>query len=209
MNWSTNANLDLGTAGSNVTKSTLVRQTGTLTASRTVTLPAANALPAGSEVIIAAGGSVTSSIKITIQRAGSDTINGATASQEIAAAYGMRRLFTDGSSAWSFDSGVLRASNNLSDLANAGTALGNLTATGSTRTVSNTAIAAATNPIVDVAGLGSQFTTNTTGSLTLTAGAVGNADISTASALANQNVFAAYGVAIATDTFNTIRFMFS
>ena len=73
--------------------------------------------------------------------------------------------------------GLMRRSQNLSDVASAGTALANLTAAGSNRTVSNTAIAAISNPIVDVAGLGSQFTTGATGSLTLAGSSVTASEI--------------------------------
>ncbi len=85
-------------------------QIGTMSASRTVTLPAASAVAAGTELIVAdLSGSVTSTNTIVIARAGSDTVNGAT-SVTIGAAYGWRRFVSDGSSKWVFDGGVLRTS---------------------------------------------------------------------------------------------------
>lgn len=80
------------------------------TASRTWTLPAANSIPAGSEIIIAdLIGTVTTTNTLVIQRAGADTINGVT-SATIGQAYGMRRLVSNGSNAWIFDGGVARLS---------------------------------------------------------------------------------------------------
>lgn len=94
-----------------------VAQIGTMSASRTVTLPAASSFASGDEIVIAdESGTVTSTNTIVISRAGSDTINGAT-SVTIGAAYGWRRLISDGVSKWTFDGGILRASNNLSDVA--------------------------------------------------------------------------------------------
>lgn len=104
----------------------LVEQIGTMSASRTATLPAASAVPAGWEIIIGdASGTVTSTNTIVIARAGSDTINGAT-SVTIASPYGHRRIISDGVSTWTYDGGVLRASSNLSDVASASTARTNL-----------------------------------------------------------------------------------
>ncbi len=73
-------------------------QIGTMSASRTVTLPAASGVAAGTELIVAdLSGTVTSTNTIVIARAGSDTVNGAT-SVTIGAAYGWRRFVSDGSS---------------------------------------------------------------------------------------------------------------
>jgi len=80
------------------------------TAARTVTIPAANTVNAGYELIIAdLFGTITSTNTLIIARAGTDTINGAT-SIVIGAAYGMRRLFSDGISKWTLDAGVMRIS---------------------------------------------------------------------------------------------------
>ena len=85
-------------------------QIGTMSASRTVTLPAASGVPAGTELVVAdLSGSVTTTNTIVVSRAGSDTVNGAT-STTIGAAYGWRRFVSDGSSKWVFDGGVHRTS---------------------------------------------------------------------------------------------------
>ena len=123
LNWSTNA--DYTTVA---TRSVIVRQTGTLTQTRTVNLPLANTLPAGSEVVVAVGSSVSSTINVTIARQGSDTINGSSSSITVAHPYAWRRFITDGSSSWVFDAGVLRSSNNLSDLSSVTTSMTNLSA---------------------------------------------------------------------------------
>jgi trimeric autotransporter adhesin len=61
------------------TSDSYIAQTGTLTASRAVTLPAANAVPAGTTITIAdESGSVTTTNTLVVTRAGSDTIDGAT-----------------------------------------------------------------------------------------------------------------------------------
>lgn len=87
---------------------TLAAQTGTLSASRTVTLPAASSVAAGKELIIAdISGTVTATNTLVIARAGSDTINGTT-SAVMAAPYGFRRLVSDGTSKWTFDGGIAR-----------------------------------------------------------------------------------------------------
>ena len=117
INWNTDANYTIA-----ATKSSIVRQTATLTGAKTATLPAANALAAGTEIIVQGGVSVTSTNTVSVAPAGSDTINGSGSSVVIGAAYGFRRFITDGSSSWVYDAGVLRASNNLSDLTSASTA---------------------------------------------------------------------------------------
>ncbi|HRH68809.1 MAG TPA: hypothetical protein PLB89_04810 [Flavobacteriales bacterium] len=104
----------------------VVAQIGTMSASRTVTLPAANAVTAGFELVVADfSGSVTTTNTLVVTRAGSDTINGTTTAT-ISAAYGFRRFISDGTSKWTFDAGVLRAANNLSDVASPTTARANL-----------------------------------------------------------------------------------
>lgn len=97
-----------------------------ISTARVVTLPAANSVNAGYEIEIAdESGNVSSTNTLTIQRAGSDTIGGGT-SVVIAVPYGMMRFFSDGTSKWIYDSGVLRTSNNLSDVQNATTSRINL-----------------------------------------------------------------------------------
>ena len=71
-----------------------------ITAARVVTLPAASAYPKGTQLLIVdESGSVSSTSTITVNRAGSDTIDGAT-SAVIAAAYGYLELESNGSNAW-------------------------------------------------------------------------------------------------------------
>lgn len=125
------AELDKRTTFSNAAYNVLstdryVAQTGTLTASRTVTLPAANSVNAGQEIIVAdESGTVTSTNTLVIQAGGSDTINGA-ASITMSGPYGWRRLVSDGVSKWFQDAGVLRSSSNLLDVGNRETARNNL-----------------------------------------------------------------------------------
>lgn len=70
------------------------------TASRTWTLPAANAVNAGQEIIVADfQGTVTGGNTLVISRAGSDTVNGGT-SATISAANGAYLLKSDGASKW-------------------------------------------------------------------------------------------------------------
>lgn len=84
---------------STATSSTLIAQTGTLTAARTVTLPAANAVPAGAEILIAdQSGSVNNKNTITIAPNGADSIVGI--GPIITSAYGSLRLISDGTSKW-------------------------------------------------------------------------------------------------------------
>lgn len=144
-----------------LTTDRFVAQTGTLSAPRTVTMPAASSVAAGTSIVIAdESGTVTSTNTITISRAGSDTIDGAT-SEVIGAAYAQRRLFSDGTSKWSFDKGVLRESNNLSELtATAGTARANI---GAGPLLTQTAVktsnyTAAANEIVRCDASGGGFT---------------------------------------------------
>lgn len=74
-----------------------------ITAARAVTLCAASALNAGEWIDIGdVSGSVSGTLTITINRAGSDTINGAT-SYVISTPRAMVRLVSDGSSKWYFD----------------------------------------------------------------------------------------------------------
>ncbi len=71
-----------------------------ISASRTVSLPAAAAFPAGTPLwIVDESGSVTATNTIVAARAGSDTIDGAT-SATISAAYGAMAIESNGSNAW-------------------------------------------------------------------------------------------------------------
>lgn len=77
-----------------------VGTTATLTAARTWTLPAANAVNAGHELVVADYfGGVTSVNTLTVQRAGSDTISGANTAV-LNSAYGYLILRSDGVSKW-------------------------------------------------------------------------------------------------------------
>lgn len=83
------------------TDSVFVAQTGTLSAARTVTLPAASSFTAGAVItVVDESGTVTGTNKIVIARAGSDTINGAATSINLTNAYGARTFVSDGSSKW-------------------------------------------------------------------------------------------------------------
>lgn len=74
------------------------------TASRTWTLPAANAVNAGQEILVADfQGTVTGSNTLIVQRAGADTVNGGT-SITISVANGAYLFRSDGSSKWTAQS---------------------------------------------------------------------------------------------------------
>jgi len=74
--------------------------TAALTATRTWTLPAANSVNAGQSILIAdLAGGVTSSNLLTVQRAGTDTINGTT-SVSLSAASTSVEVISDGTSKW-------------------------------------------------------------------------------------------------------------
>lgn len=80
----------------------LVVQTGTLSAARTFTLPAASSVNAGQALRIAdRSGTITDTNTITIARAGSDTINGATSLVLNRPRQGVT-LVSDGASAWNY-----------------------------------------------------------------------------------------------------------
>lgn len=79
-----------------------INLTTTLTAVRTLTLPAANAINKGEPILISdAAGAINGSNTITVARAGSDTINGIS-SVSISAQYGVYLFFSDGSSKWTY-----------------------------------------------------------------------------------------------------------
>jgi len=80
----------------------------TLTAARTVTLPAASSLLAGAELLVVDEfGTINGVNNIVIARAGADVINGAT-SETINAAFGWRRLISNGVDRWNFEAGIAR-----------------------------------------------------------------------------------------------------
>ena len=79
----------------------VLAQTGTMSAARIATLPAANALPAGTAITVQdESGTVTTTNTISVARAGSDTINGVTTSVPISGKYGACIFITDGTSNW-------------------------------------------------------------------------------------------------------------
>ena len=105
---------------------TIVTTSATFTAARTLTLPAASTVPAGVPVtVIDTFSAINGANTLTIQRAGSDTINGG-ASIIMAAPRSARQLFSNGSGAWAFDAGVLRSANNLLDVLSASQARTNI-----------------------------------------------------------------------------------
>jgi hypothetical protein len=79
-----------------------------ITAARTVALPAASAYPQGVRLtVVDESGSCSATDTITLSRAGSDTINGAT-SAVISQAYGYLAIESNGSNAWTIlDSATL------------------------------------------------------------------------------------------------------
>lgn len=78
----------------------VVAQTGTMSAARIFSLPAASTYPAGEELIVEdESGTVTATNKITVQRNGTDTIDGLT-SIEINKSYGILKLISDGVDSW-------------------------------------------------------------------------------------------------------------
>ena len=74
-----------------------------ITASRTLTLPAANSVPAGYQIIVAdMSGSITAAIQIAVTRAGADTIPAGLFSQiaYVNSSYGSLTMISDGTSKW-------------------------------------------------------------------------------------------------------------
>lgn len=103
-----------------------VMQIGTMSASRTATLPLAASVPGGTALTIGdASGTVTATNSIIVARAGSDTINGVTFGA-IISPYGSVRVVSDGVSAWTNDASRLLKGSNLSDVASPSTARTNL-----------------------------------------------------------------------------------
>lgn len=76
-----------------------VAQTGTMSAARTVTLPAASSIGGGGILHIADESGTAAVETIVVTRAGSDTINGGTTTT-ITTDYGFRTLVSDGTSKW-------------------------------------------------------------------------------------------------------------
>lgn len=104
-----------------------VAQTGTMSASRAFTLPAANSVSGGYAITIAdESGTVSAINTIVVTRAGSDTIEGGT-THTLATGYSSVTLYSDGSSKWTTNAArFLRKSNNLSDVSSASSARTNL-----------------------------------------------------------------------------------
>lgn len=87
---------------------TYLAQIGTMSASRTVTLPAASAYARGAIIIIAdESGTCTVANSLVITRAGSDTINGATTKTVgVVGGYDVCILMSDGTSKWTVLSSI-------------------------------------------------------------------------------------------------------
>lgn len=94
-----------------------VGTSATLTAARTWTLPAASALNPGQELIVQDfKGAVSGTNTLTIQRSGSDTLNGASTSVTINSANGGYLFVSDGISNWSAQALGAQASSGVSSL---------------------------------------------------------------------------------------------
>jgi hypothetical protein len=78
-----------------------------LTAARTDTLPAANSVNAGQILyLIDFRGVASATNTVTVQRAGSDTVNGGTSFTALNSAYGEANCWSDGSSRWTCSTGA-------------------------------------------------------------------------------------------------------
>jgi len=89
-----------GDADATITTGVSIHEiTASLTAARTKTLPAANAVPAGHVLMIKDASGSAGTNNIIVARAGSDTIDGAN-SVNISANYGVLRLYSNGNNAW-------------------------------------------------------------------------------------------------------------
>lgn len=83
---------------------TYLAQTGALSASREVTLPLANSVPAGHRIILAdESGTATVSNTLQLVRAGSNIINGQTTLQVITSPYGQAAITSNGANDWIYD----------------------------------------------------------------------------------------------------------
>lgn len=148
---------------------TLLAQIGTMSASRTATLPAASSLRAGARLtVVDESGTVTATNTIIIGRAGADTVNGGLFAL-IATAYGAVVLISDGVSKWTTtDTAAVKKASNLGDLLSADTSLTNLGATafgkvtilGARATFSN-AVATIAAPTVVLAQIGTMSASRT------------------------------------------------
>lgn len=86
----------------------VVTQTGTMSASRVLTLPTAVKLPPGGTVtVIDSSWTVTATNTIVVTAAGSDTIGNAATTDTIATAGAIRRYTSDGASKWYVEGGPL------------------------------------------------------------------------------------------------------
>ncbi|MBF9234680.1 hypothetical protein [Microvirga alba] len=85
-------------------KDGLVALTVTLTAPRTYTLPAANAVPAGTAIrVFDEVGAINGSNTLSVARSGTNTINGGTGSVVMSRAYNTVAFYSDGTSKWTYD----------------------------------------------------------------------------------------------------------
>jgi len=104
---------------------TILSQTGTMSASRAVTLPLASSVPAGFALIVQDdSGTVTAANNITFVLAGADTTN----VTPIGGAGGRRIIISDGVSKWTADGGIVRVNSLPRVLAFKSVAQNNLTA---------------------------------------------------------------------------------
>lgn len=86
----------------------VVTQTGTMSASRVLTLPLAAKLPAGGTVtVIDSSWTVTATNTIVVTAGGSDTIGNAATTDTIATAGAIRRYTSDGASKWYVEGGAM------------------------------------------------------------------------------------------------------
>lgn len=139
------------------------------TASRTWTLPAANAVNAGQEIIIADfQGTVTGTNTLVISRAGSDTINGGT-SVTISVGNGAYMLKSDGSSKWTAQALGATATTGVSSVGGVTGAVGvanGLEISGSNIQVSAARRTAPTTSVVTIGAHSGGFGANTSGTYT-------------------------------------------
>lgn len=120
----------------------VLMQTGTLSATRTVTLPAANSVPAGTtRAVCDASGTASYAYRIKIAPAGGDTIVGCY--PQICRAGGFRVLMSDGTSKWTCvgnsEPELLWAASGTSDLGTPDTDASAVATVGWTNSLSGTA----------------------------------------------------------------------